>query len=61
MFYIENANLLLLGRSVTYYAVMPIIAAVVITAVNCLTAKRKGVDTSFVFRCTSQRFLDTRK
>ena len=57
VFYIENANLLLLGRSVTYYAVMPIVAAVVITAVNCLTAKRSGFDTSFVFRVSAVTFF----
>lgn len=56
MFWIENANLFLWGRSVTYYAVTPIWAAVAITAVNCLMAKKKGLDTSFVFRLSAVTF-----
>lgn len=56
MFRIENANISLLGRYVTYYAVTPIWAAIVITAVNCLLAKRKKLDTSFVFRLSAVVF-----
>lgn len=50
MFYIENSNITLFGNPVTYYAVMPVLAAVVITLLGCGFAWLKKQDVSFMFR-----------
>lgn len=57
MFYIENSNILLFGRSVTYYAVMPIIAALAIAFMSVLFAKAKKMDPSFTFRVSALIFF----
>lgn len=53
MFYIEDSQFLLFDRPVTYYAVMPVVAAVLIIGASCFYSYKRKYDTSFIFRLSS--------
>lgn len=57
MILIEKSHILVLGRELPLYILIPIFGMVVAATLNAMLAKRRGVDSSLAFRLTAVVFF----